>query len=64
MTQTLSTLAIFILNMVRNPEVQEKGRRELDAVIGRNRLPNLQDRPNLPYLNRIFYETARHVKLI
>jgi cytochrome P450 len=62
--KTLSTLAIFVLNMVRNPDVQEKGRRELDAVISRDRLPNLQDRPNLPYLNRIFYETARYVNCL
>jgi hypothetical protein len=47
--------------MVRNPQVQEKGQNELDAVIGRGRLPNLRDRPNLPYLTRIFYETSRHV---
>lgn len=48
--------------MVRNPAVQEKARRELDTVIGRSRLPTLDDRPNLPYLDRVFYETARQVK--
>ena len=48
--------------MIRNPEVQEKARRELDIVIGRHRLPTLDDRPNLPYLDRVFYETARQVK--
>ena len=47
--------------MVLNPEVQEKARQELDRVIGRDRLPSLSDRTKLPYIDRIFYETARHV---
>lgn len=56
---TYATIVIFILNMVRNVEIQEKARQEIDRVIGRNRLPSLDDRPNMPYINRIFYETAR-----
>jgi len=47
--------------MVLNPEVQEKARQELDRVIGRDRLPSLSDRGKLPYIDRIFYETTRHV---
>lgn len=47
--------------MVLNPEVQEKARQELDRVIGRDRLPSLSDRGKLPYIDRIWYETARHV---
>jgi cytochrome P450 len=60
---TLSTLVIFVLCMLLNPEAQEKARRELDRVIGRDRLPRLSDRGKLPCIDRIFHETARQVNI-
>jgi cytochrome P450 len=59
---SLTTLTIFVLLMVLNPEIQEKARKELDRVIGRDRLPRLSDRGTLPYIERLFYETIRHVE--
>lgn len=56
---TLSTLVVFVLCMVLNPEAQEKARQELDRVVGRNRLPNLADRGTLPSIDRMVFETAR-----
>lgn len=47
--------------MIRHPEVQEKAQRELDDTIGRDRLPAFDDQPNLPYLSRVFKETARYL---
>ncbi len=41
------------------PDVQKKARAELDAVVGSTRLPDLRDRPNLPYINAIVKETLR-----
>ena len=32
------------------PEVQKKAQEELDRVIGRDRLPELDDRDSLPYI--------------
>lgn len=58
---TLDTLKIVVLCMVLNPEVQENARQELDRVLGRDRLPSLSDKRNLPYIDRIFYETMRYV---
>jgi cytochrome P450 len=56
---TLSTLVVWVLCMVQNPEVQENARQELDRVVGRDRLPNLADRGTLPCIDRMVYETAR-----
>ncbi|KAG5220605.1 cytochrome P450 [Salix suchowensis] len=41
------------------PEVQKKAQAELDAVVGPNRLPTFQDRPNLPYMNAVALEALR-----
>ena len=39
-----------ILYMVLQPEAKKRAQAELDAVIGKNRLPVLGDRPELPYV--------------
>ncbi|KAH7330615.1 cytochrome P450 [Rhizoctonia solani] len=58
---SLSTLAMmwFIVAMAIYPEVQEKAQREIDAVVGSNRLPTMEDRPNLPYVERLLTEIVR-----
>lgn len=58
--QTSSTIYTFFLGIAMNPHIQEKARAELDAVVGRDRLPDLSDRPNLPYINAIVKETYRY----
>lgn len=45
--------------MVTSPEVQAKAHAELDRVIGRDRLPDLDDRDSLPYIDAICKETLR-----
>ncbi|KAK0465901.1 cytochrome P450, partial [Desarmillaria tabescens] len=52
----LSTLLAFLLY----PEVQAKAQAEVDAVIGHGtRLPNFDDRPQLPYIDAIVLEALR-----
>jgi cytochrome P450 len=58
---TLSTLVVWVLCMVLNPEVQEKARQEIDRVVGRDHLPKLSDRGKLPIIDRMVYETSRCV---
>ncbi|KAJ7656558.1 putative monooxygenase [Mycena rosella] len=54
-----STVLIFFLAMMLNPSVQAKARRELDDVIGPDRLPTLNDKPSLPYIRSIMAEVMR-----
>lgn len=41
------------------PDVQKKAQAELDHVVGPDRLPNIDDYPNLPYIRCCIKETLR-----
>lgn len=57
--QTWATCVIFILNMVLHPEVQIKAQALVDSVVGSGRLPDFNDRPQLPYIDFIINEVFR-----
>jgi len=42
-----------------HPEVVRLAQRELDEVIGRERLPDFSDKPRLPYISAITKEVLR-----
>ncbi|KAN0084480.1 hypothetical protein V8E55_007984 [Tylopilus felleus] len=44
-----------------NPAVQEKAQVQIDAVVGKDRFPTMDDRPWLPYIDVICRETLRYV---
>ncbi|KAI1474523.1 cytochrome P450 [Daldinia eschscholtzii] len=56
---TFATTTIAILNMMLNPEVFAKARAEIDRVVGTERLPTFQDRPNLRYIDYLVEEVSR-----
>ncbi|PBK75825.1 cytochrome P450 [Armillaria solidipes] len=56
---TVSVVLSTILAFLLYPEVQAKAQAELDAIIGSNRLPNFDDRPQLPYIEAILLEALR-----
>jgi len=56
---TTSVLLNFVFLMITHPNVQRKAQEELDKVIGRNRLPNLDDRESLPYVSALIKEVLR-----
>ncbi|GJJ10576.1 hypothetical protein Clacol_004803 [Clathrus columnatus] len=56
---TSSSIIAFFLAMAMHPGVQERAQTEIDAVIGKGRLPNFDDRPALPYVEAVFRETVR-----
>ncbi|KAL1738285.1 cytochrome P450, partial [Schizophyllum fasciatum] len=56
---TADAIAIFVFAVVNHPEVQARAQAELDRVVGPGRLPELSDRKNLPYLERVMQETFR-----
>ncbi|KAM6221878.1 cytochrome P450 1B1 [Rhynchocyon petersi] len=57
---TLSTALQWLLILfTRYPEVQARVQAELDQVVGRERLPCIDDQPNLPYIMAFLYEAMR-----
>ncbi|EIW55459.1 cytochrome P450 [Trametes versicolor FP-101664 SS1] len=56
---TLSLIQAFFLVLASFPEVQEKARTELDAVVGPHRLPDFDDRDALPYVCAVIKECTR-----
>lgn len=56
---TSKSLGFGFLYILLFPEVQVKAREEIDRVVGRERLPTLNDRPNMPYVEAIVYESVR-----
>lgn len=56
---TFNTLATFFVAILLDPSVQTKAQDELDAVIGRERLPTFEDRSRLPYIDAICKEILR-----
>lgn len=57
--QVVSTILSFFLTAMVCPEVQAKAQDELDRVIGRDKLPTLDDRKDLPYVECILWECLR-----
>jgi cytochrome P450 len=46
--------------MILFPEVKAKAKKEIDTVIGHDRLPTIADRPLLPYLCALVSEVHRY----
>jgi cytochrome P450 len=56
----VSVFMSFVLAMTLHPEIQRKAQEEIDAVIGRDRLPEMRDRKDLPYVDCIVKEVLRY----
>lgn len=59
--QTLSSVLVFVFEMMMHPEILKKAQEEIDLVIGNDRLPDFDDRPALPYLECVVREVFRYV---
>ncbi|KAF8552144.1 cytochrome P450 [Imleria badia] len=55
-----SVILTFFLMMMTHPAIQEKAQAQIDAVVGKDRLPTKDDRPLLPWIDAIFRETLRY----
>ncbi|XP_027925138.1 cytochrome P450 81E8-like [Vigna unguiculata] len=53
------TLEWAMTNLLNQPEILKKAKREIDTHIGQNRLVDEVDIPKLPYIQSIVYETLR-----
>ncbi|KAF9024764.1 cytochrome P450 [Hymenopellis radicata] len=56
---TVGGVLSTILAMVLNPDVLKQAHEELDVAVGRQRLPNFEDRSNLPLIQAIVLEALR-----
>ncbi|XP_022902146.1 probable cytochrome P450 303a1 [Onthophagus taurus] len=56
---TTKSFGFGFMYLLLNPDVQRKAQAEIDAVVGRHRLPTMQDRPNMPYLEGVVLESIR-----
>lgn len=50
----------FFLLIMLNPKAQEKAQAQIDEVVGKNRLPTLKDRPLLPIVDAVIWESLRY----
>ena len=57
--QSATVVSWFMLAMLAHPEVQEKCQEELDAVVGRHRMPRFSDLEDLPYIRATAREVLR-----
>lgn len=56
---TASIFVAFILAMVAFPEVQRKAQEEIDRVVGSDRLPRMDDEPDMQYIRGVVKESLR-----
>ncbi|XP_072014455.1 cytochrome P450 2J3-like [Amphiura filiformis] len=56
---TSTTLRFALLYMIKFPDVQKRVQEEIDSVVGRDRLPRLSDKPDLPYTQAVIHEIQR-----
>lgn len=57
--QTADVLHSFILAMGLHPEVMRRAQAQIDAAVGRDRMPNFGDVEHLPYITAIVREALR-----
>ncbi|KAL5504696.1 hypothetical protein ACEPAH_7359 [Sanghuangporus vaninii] len=57
--ETATALTAFFLMMVHNQEVQKRAQEEIDRTIGLDRLPLLNDRASLPFIDCLIKEVLR-----
>ncbi|TRY77256.1 hypothetical protein TCAL_17372 [Tigriopus californicus] len=56
---TSVTLKWALRFLALNPHVQAKAQAEIQQVVGNNRMVDLEDRPNLPYVQAMIHEIIR-----
>jgi cytochrome P450 len=61
---TVAAVVAFFLAMLIYPDVQDKAQAEVDHVVGRDRLPELEDRKQMPYVEGVVNECLRWLPVL
>jgi cytochrome P450 len=61
---TVAAVMSFFLAMLIHPEVQSKAQAEVDRIIGKDRLPEFDDKDSLPYVQSVVNECLRWLPVI
>ncbi len=59
-----STLHWALLHLILHPDIQKQMQDEIDEVVGRDKLPHLSDRGNLPLTEAFILEVLRYSSVI
>ncbi|XP_019664965.2 cytochrome P450 2C42-like isoform X1 [Ailuropoda melanoleuca] len=64
-TETVSrTLWLALLTLLKHPEVESRVHEEIDRVVGRDRVPCMKDRAQMPYTDAVVHEVQRCINLV
>ncbi|XP_051869927.1 cytochrome P450 1B1-like [Pristis pectinata] len=61
---TSTALSWVLFHLIQFPHLQAKLQRDIDEVVGRDRLPGSQDKARLPYLEAFLYEIMRFTSFV
>ncbi|KAJ6490259.1 O-methylsterigmatocystin oxidoreductase, partial [Mycena vitilis] len=61
---TVSVVTAYFLAVAKYSHIQTRAQREMDEVVGRNRLPTFEDRPSLPYIDALSKELCRWLPIV
>ncbi|CAE6459815.1 unnamed protein product [Rhizoctonia solani] len=56
---TVSAISTFFVAILHYPEAQRLAQKEIDEVLGKDRLPTLAERDSLPYVEALYKEVLR-----
>ncbi|KAG2110337.1 cytochrome P450 [Suillus discolor] len=62
--QSAAALQIFLLAMVLYPDIQVRARAEIDQAVKHDKMPCLDDRASMPYLDAILREVLRWYPIV
>ena len=57
--QSSAVMSVFVLAVALHPEAMRAAQKEIDNVVGRDRMPTIDDGPRMPYVHALVKEVLR-----